>query len=317
MRATQHRNRSAQLIGAALAMLLMVGGCGGANPAEPGTATNGTAGPTQSLTRSPQPTVTRTTTPSRTTAATTTTSKTTQPPRPTTSTTTSITTTATTSTTAAPAPPPQCSVGALAGQDIERLTTNRRVVALTFDGGASNAGAQRILDTLSAEGVPATFFLTGRFAQTYPELSRAIGSRYPVGNHTRSHPDLTTLSRSAVVDEIRAGRADITRYAGVESRPLFRFPFGARSSMVIGLANDECYAAYRWTVDTLGWKGTSGGVTAQQVHDRVLGTLQPGQIVLMHLGANPQDGSTLDADALTQIIESIRAAGYDFVTLPR
>lgn len=58
-------------------------------------------------------------------------------------------------------------------------------------------------------------------------------------------------------------------------------------------------------------------MTATTVHDRVLSTLHPGQIVLMHLGAHPQDGSTLDADALPEIIESIRAAGYEFVTLPR
>lgn len=188
---------------------------------------------------------------------------------------------------------------------------------MTFDGGASNAGAGRILDTLAAEGVPATFFLTGRFAQTYPELSAAIGARYPIGNHTQTHPDLTTLSRSAVVDELRAARSTIRTYAGVETRPLFRFPFGARNPTVIDLVNDECYVAYRWTVDTLGWQGTSDGMTATTVHDRVLGTLQPGQIVLMHLGAHPQDGSTLDADALPEIIESIRAAGYEFVTLPR
>jgi peptidoglycan/xylan/chitin deacetylase (PgdA/CDA1 family) len=68
-------------------------------------------------------------------------------------------------------------------------------------------------------------------------------------------------------------------------------------------------------VDTLGWQGTSGGITAGIVLQRVLDTLTPGQIVLMHLGAHPTDGSTLDADALPQIIDELRARGYSFVTL--
>ena len=37
----------------------------------------------------------------------------------------------------------------------------------------------------------------------------------------------------------------------------------------------------------------------------------------MHLGANPDDGSTLDADALPQIIKRLRADGYSFVLLSR
>lgn len=190
-------------------------------------------------------------------------------------------------------------------------------MALTFDGGGSDAGGRKILDTLSAKGVPATFFFTGRFTQSYPALANEIARAYPVGNHTQTHPDLTTLSRTGVVDEIRAGRATILAQTGAETRTLFRFPFGARNATTIQLVNEECYVPYRWTVDTLGWKGTEGGMTADKVYQRVMDTLQPGQIVLMHIGANPNDRTTLDADALPRMIDGIRSAGYTFVTLPK
>jgi len=49
---------------------------------------------------------------------------------------------------------------------------------------------------------------------------------------------------------------------------------------------------------------------------RAIDHLQPGEIILMHVGANPADHSTLDADALPRIIDAIRAHGYQFVTLP-
>lgn len=43
--------------------------------------------------------------------------------------------------------------------------------------------------------------------------------------------------------------------------------------------------------------------------------LRPGEIVLMHVGQHPTDGSTLDADALPTVIEALRAKGYGFTTL--
>jgi peptidoglycan/xylan/chitin deacetylase (PgdA/CDA1 family) len=52
-----------------------------------------------------------------------------------------------------------------------------------------------------------------------------------------------------------------------------------------------------------------------QVSDRAVAALQPGAIVLMHIGSHPGDGTTLDADALPIMITRMRAAGYDFVTL--
>jgi hypothetical protein len=51
------------------------------------------------------------------------------------------------------------------------------------------------------------------------------------------------------------------------------------------------------------------------VADRALAGLRPGEIVLMHIGSNPDDGSTLDADALPDPITRMRGEGYDFVTL--
>ncbi|MDP9093554.1 MAG: hypothetical protein M3N95_11645 [Actinomycetota bacterium] len=75
------------------------------------------------------------------------------------------------------------------------------------------------------------------------------------------------------------------------------------------------YVAVRWTIDTLGWQGSRAGATTPHILERVLGALTPGEIVLMHVGSTPQDGSTPDADALGQLIGALRARGYRFVTL--
>jgi peptidoglycan-N-acetylglucosamine deacetylase len=47
--------------------------------------------------------------------------------------------------------------------------------------------------------------------------------------------------------------------------------------------------AVRRTVDTLGWDGTAGHISATVVAARVLSALRPGEIVLMHVGSNPDD----------------------------
>jgi peptidoglycan/xylan/chitin deacetylase (PgdA/CDA1 family) len=195
------------------------------------------------------------------------------------------------------------------------LPTTRPVVALTFDAGANGAGLGSILATLSDAGVPATFFLTGRWAAANPAgVASIVAAGHRVGNHSVSHPHVPELSDAALADEVLGAEQQI-RGAGADPRPLFRFPYGDRDARTIAAVNDLGYVAVRWTVDTLGWKGTSGGLDAQQVTDRVLAGLRPGEIVLMHVGSNPDDGTTLDADALPGMIGRLRAAGYGFVTL--
>ena len=81
--------------------------------------------------------------------------------------------------------------------ELVRLQTRQHVVALTFDGGANADGLKAVLAVLRREDVTVTFFLTGHFVRTYPELARAIGRRYPVGNHTINHLDLRRLSTGA------------------------------------------------------------------------------------------------------------------------
>lgn len=189
-------------------------------------------------------------------------------------------------------------------------------MALTFDGGSSDAGVTSVLATLREAGIRASFFLTGDFARRYPAQARRIAAAgHRLGNHSDRHRDVTTLTNVEIRADLARAEAAIRDAAGVASRPLFRFPFGARTPADIRVVNDAGYVAVRWTVDTLGWKGTSGGASASSARRRVLDAARPGEIVLMHVGANPDDGTTLDADALPGIIDALRDKGYGFVTL--
>lgn len=173
--------------------------------------------------------------------------------------------------------------------------------------GANADAVPSIRRTLATYDVSATFFLTGRFVQSFPVKSRRIAADYLVGNHTMTHPNLTTLTRLQIRAEIRSAQSAIVSTTGEDPRRFFRFPFGAPDALAMEVVSNHCYVAFRWTVDTLGWKGNSGGVTSDAVVARVMSAARPGMIVLMHVGSNPDDGSTLDADALLRVIERLQS----------
>jgi peptidoglycan/xylan/chitin deacetylase (PgdA/CDA1 family) len=203
----------------------------------------------------------------------------------------------------------------LRGTEWTRLPTGQPVVALTFDAGGDANGLASILSTLQNTGTPATFFLTGAWTAANPAAARQIADRYPVGNHSVSHPDFRTLTAAEIRSQVAGADETVRTIAGKGTAPWFRFPFGERDARTIGEVNCLGYGSVRWTVDTLGWQGTSGGQSATTVLNRVLAGLSPGEIVLMHVGSNPNDGSTLDAQALPRIITELRNRGYGFVTL--
>lgn len=202
---------------------------------------------------------------------------------------------------------------AIVAGEIVRLQTRQHVVALTFDGGGNADGAKGVLTTLRRANVPATFFLTGHFVQSFPRLARAIGRRYPVGNHTVDHLDMLRLSPAAERREVTRAAMMIQRATGRNTRPYFRFPYGSRNSRTLRLVNGLGYASVRWTVDTWGWMGLSQQSVPGAIR-RVTDNLVPGEIVLMHLGSS-RDHSTIDSNALPAVIRLVRAHGYRFVTL--
>jgi peptidoglycan-N-acetylglucosamine deacetylase len=213
-----------------------------------------------------------------------------------------------------PAPPfPQ----SLLGQDIERIPNAQRVVALTFDAGANADAVDSILTTLAGQHITATFFLTGDFVTHFPDAARGIAAAgHRIGNHSANHPHFTSLSDADIRAQLSAAAATIHDATGANPAPLLRFPYGDRDARTIAVVNAAGYVPVRWTVDSLGWQGTMNGSRgAPFVTQRVVQASIPGEIVLMHVGSNPDDHSMLDAQALPGVIAALRAQGYGFVSL--
>ncbi|MFI5618061.1 polysaccharide deacetylase family protein [Streptomyces sp. NPDC051567] len=177
-----------------------------------------------------------------------------------------------------------------------------RCVALTFDDGPSPV-TPRLLDTLAAAHVRATFFVVGRQVRARPEVvRRALAEGHVLGNHTGSHARLTALDADQIRQEITAGAEAVHRATGV--RPtLLRPPFGAFSATV----RQAGHPLVLWDTDTLDWQSKDAAETVRRALDRV----GPGSVVLMH------DTEPSTADALPELIGRLRGAGYTLVTVPQ
>lgn len=62
--------------------------------------------------------------------------------------------------------------------------------------------------------------------------------------------------------EITGGAQQIISVTGQNPAPLFRFPSGDADARTIAIANRAGFVPVRWTVDTLGWQGTAGHISA-------------------------------------------------------
>ena len=206
------------------------------------------------------------------------------------------------STSCTPAP----GVTAVSATEIARGNTARRQVALTFDaGGEDGVRAASILDTLRAKGVRATFFVEGNWANqsdTYRGLVRRMASEgHEIGNHTLTHPYSTTLANATFCAELNQADRVISGIDGRTTRPFWRPPYGDRDTRIRSLAAGLGYRTVYWTVDPRDW---DAAVTEQMIYDRVMAGIQPGAIVLLHVG------SANTWKVLPRLIDGVRAAGY-------
>jgi peptidoglycan-N-acetylglucosamine deacetylase len=208
---------------------------------------------------------------------------------------------------ATPAPPPADAQTVYRSGD-----GSANQVAITFDDGPDVKYTGQILDVLKKNNIKATFFLIGMNAQAHPEMVRRIAAEgHVIGNHTWDHADLPKLGAKQVQSEINQTTDVLNSILGF-TPSLMRPPYGSLSPAVTAEVNGMGYKVVNWSVDTRDWAGTSSGAILSNVEANT----RPGSIILMHSAGGK--GGKLDntVAVLPQIITSLKARGYSFVTVP-
>jgi peptidoglycan/xylan/chitin deacetylase (PgdA/CDA1 family) len=169
---------------------------------------------------------------------------------------------------------------------------------LTFDDGPNPTYTPQVVNALMAAGVHATFMLIGENVAAYPQLAKAeVDAGNWVGNHTYTHPDLTTLTSAQITSELTKTQAAILAATGVT--PTFvRPPYGSFDDSTLAVFSSLGLDNAFWTNDTNDWDGKSVSqiVTAATA-------VKPGGIILMH------DAYPNTVTALPQIISTLRSRG--------
>ena len=179
-------------------------------------------------------------------------------------------------------------------------------VAITYDDGPG-AETNRLLDKLKAKNAHASFMVVAPSAEQHPELLKRMKAEgHTIGNHTKSHRQLNTLSPAQVSQEIDAGNAAIKKATGQSTRWV-RPPYGATNATVDQVTRDKGVSQALWDVDTVDWKDRN----SEHVCSSAVQGARAGSIVLMH------DIHPTTVDAADCVIDGLRAKGLEPVSLDR
>jgi peptidoglycan-N-acetylglucosamine deacetylase len=217
---------------------------------------------------------------------------------------------------------------------IQEGPSDRKRVALTFDADMTPDMRQRlesgevrtwynenVIDVLRRTGTPATLFLTGLWAQTYPEVAESLGDDplFEIANHSLEHkafspcytlPVLREEEKLAAVSESEQVIEQITG-----ERPYyFRFPGGSikcahqRDVALVAALGEQ---AVDWTA-----AGDAFQPDPQVVVDSVMANIRPGAIVALHMhGSDETPNAPATDEAIALLIPKLQSQGYKLVTL--
>ncbi|MGW2565237.1 polysaccharide deacetylase family protein [Streptomyces sp. NPDC001537] len=204
--------------------------------------------------------------------------------------------------------------------------TQGRTVALTFDAdmtadqGARAAAGERfdnpeLIATLRALKVPATVFMTGRWADEYPAQARSLGRDplFEVANHSYSHYSFTgncyglpTVSADRMRSDVERAYAAFRRAGVPHAMPYFRFPGGCYDRQALKALAATGVTAVQWDVVS----GDAFATDAEAVARQVLEGVRPGSVVVMHC---TRSAAPVTEQAVRTIVPELRRKGFRFV----
>jgi peptidoglycan-N-acetylglucosamine deacetylase len=200
--------------------------------------------------------------------------------------------------------------------------TATRTISMTFDDGPDGKVTPELLNLLSANKVPATFFVIGKNAAKYPQLvQRMAREGHAVGVHTLTHPDIANEPDwREHVELIATGR--VLRAVTAQQAGYWRMPYegadeASQQATVNGLLRAQRlgYTFASHDFDTKDWDHDAD--PRGTVDDIPLPDLSGGKNVtmLLHDAGGPNRDRTVAY--VKKLIPYAKARGYVFQTMPQ
>lgn len=183
-----------------------------------------------------------------------------------------------------------------------RGPADQPLVSLMINVDWGNEVIPEMLEVFRRYNVVTTWFLTGTWAEKYPDLAAAIAmDGHEIGNHGGWHALPSEMTREQIQDLILTGEDKIMDITG-QKPMLFAPPAGDFNRQTVAVAAELGYRTILWTIDTVDWQRPAPTV----IIDRVVTRIQNGALVLMH----PTEPTL---QALPLIIEQLQKRGYSIV----
>lgn len=184
---------------------------------------------------------------------------------------------------------------------------SEKSAALTFNISWGEKRADGILDRLKNEGVQATFFISGEWAERHPDtVKRILDEKHELGMMGYSY-------KSYLEQEIGEVRADLNRARetfdklGLKDISLLRPPNGHFNKDVIKVAEEMGFTVVHWSLNPNDWKNPGTDLLV----DEVMSKTSNGDIVLLHAS----DSARQTAKALQTILPGLKNKGLRLVVI--
>ena len=196
------------------------------------------------------------------------------------------------------------------GQTIFHGSRHEKKIALTFDACPSSVhgGFDRtIVKTLIDSGVPATFFLSGKWILKHrTDVKKlAVAPEFEFGNHSYSHPHCAAISDDSIRQELSRTESLLIRTTGT-SQKLFRPPFGETDQRIEGIAQT---IGLTTVLFDLASGDPDSTISRERLIQYVVASARNGSIIVMHVNGRGWHTS----EALPEIIQILHAKGFTFV----
>jgi peptidoglycan-N-acetylglucosamine deacetylase len=196
------------------------------------------------------------------------------------------------------------------GGALMKLPGQGDLLALTVDDGVSSEVVRAYTQFAKDTGVRLTFFVNGTYNSWTDNLAllRPLveSGQIQLGNHTWSHPDLTTQTKSQIAQQLSRNDEFLRKTYGIGAKPYWRPPYAKHNAVVDAVAADLGY-----TVPVL-WSGSlsdSTLITEEYIVKMANQYFSPQAIVIGHLNHLPV------THVYPQLVEVIRARDLRTVTL--
>lgn len=217
---------------------------------------------------------------------------------------------------------------------IVRTDTTKKRICLLFTAHEYADGTDTILKILKKEQLTASFFFTGKFMTTYPDVVKRIKAhQHFVGSHGFEHllycdwtkRDSTLITKEAFIKDLQKSYETMAAL-GIDKKEatFFEPPFEWYNTETAKWANELGLHIVQFTSGNYSnadytTPDMKNYKSSQEIMNRILKVEQEGALkgalLLFHLGTSPLRTDKFYNNGLSELIKILGKKGYSFISL--